>query len=67
MSTVCKRTADDIISGMYADDDATRIVKYQNAFNGEDAYGVTFGRQDKDKYLIPSEFIINPVIYWEAS
>ncbi len=65
MSTVSKETADDIVAGKFKADGATRIVKYDNAFGGV-GYGVTFGNQDKDTYTIPTRYIRNPVIYWDA-
>ncbi len=42
-----------------------RIVEYTNAW-GKKAYGATFAGEDHTKYLRPSEFVINPAIYWEA-
>ena len=64
MGTVNKKIADDIIAGKYADDNATRIVKYTNAWGGE-SYGVTFGRENKGKYLTETDYIRDPKIYWE--
>jgi len=65
MSTLSKQTADDIIAGKYADDQPTRIVEFTNAW-GKKAYGLTCGREDKNKYLYESEYIRNPQIYWDA-
>lgn len=65
MSTVDKSIADAIVAGKYADDQPTRIVDYDNAWGGI-AYGVTFGRQAKDTYMQPTNFIRNPRIYWDA-
>ena len=64
MSTVDKDIADRIIAGEWPKDKARRIVKYINAWGGE-SYGVTFKRDDPLKYLRPTEYIRNPVIYWE--
>jgi len=68
MATVDKHTADKIASGEYRDDDpiAVRIVKYQNIFNGGDAYGVTFEGEDKTCYL-NSENCLHPVLYWDLT
>lgn len=45
---------------------ATRIVEYMN-MGGLLAYGVTFERDDPDKYMRASEFIGLPHIYWERA
>jgi hypothetical protein len=65
MSTVGKDTADKIVAGEFKGDRPTRIVKYQNIFNGGDAYGVTFDKQDKDTYLFAGA-CLNPQIYWDV-
>lgn len=64
MATVTKEIADAIARGEYEDDDPKRIVVYTNAWGGK-AYGVTFGREDPDKYLRASEYVREPEIYWE--
>ena len=64
MGTVSKSIADAIIAGKYEDDNPKRIVKYTNAWGGE-AYGVTFGNDDPNKYLYETEYVQNPVIYWD--
>lgn len=56
----------DIIAGKYADDDPRRIVEYTNAF-GKTTWGVTFGREDHNKYLRPSEYVQNPRVIWDAA
>lgn len=63
MTTVSKKIALDIIAGKYDDDHPTRIVKYTNKW-GNEAFGVTFKKDDINKYHA-SEFVINPEIYWE--
>lgn len=65
MATVDKGMADKIAAGEYADDNPTRIVEYQNKWGGI-AYGVTFGRDDINKYMYESDFITNPKVYWDA-
>lgn len=67
MSTVDLKTAQAIIRGEYDDDRPTRIVRYENAFDGRYAYGVTFRGQDKNKYMVPTNYIICPVLFWDES
>ena len=52
MATVSKKIADDIIAGLYEDDKPIKIVKYQNAFDGGDSYGVIFEDMSLDTYSI---------------
>jgi hypothetical protein len=63
MSTVSKEIADRVIAGEYPLDEWVRIIEYDNAFGGV-GYGLenahTIGRYS------PSEYVINPRIYWEA-
>jgi hypothetical protein len=74
MSTVEKEFADKIVAAngqMYSqpfEPTCTRIVEYTNAW-GALAYGMTFEgqdwRDDPDKYMRPSEYVISPRVYWE--
>ena len=71
MATVDKAFADKIAAAngvLYPDvpfePPVTRVVEYTNAWGGK-GYGITFEREDPDKYLRPTEYIINPRIYWE--
>lgn len=73
MSTVNKEFADKVVAAngvLYPDDpfepQITRLVEYTNAW-GAKAYGMTFQGQDPDKYMRPSEFVIEPRVYWEAA
>ena len=66
MATVDKITADKIIAGKFKGDKPTRIVKYNNMFDGREAYGVTFGKQDKNLYF-QSGACVNPVLYWDIT
>ena len=65
MGTVNKEIADEIIAGKYPEDNVVRIVKYQNQFNGADAYGVIRRGQDLMIYH-NSGACIRPEVYWEA-
>jgi len=67
MATVSKQTADEMVAcnGQYKDDPPVmRIVEYTNAW-GSTAYGMEYG-WEVGKYS-PSEYIINPRVYWEAN
>ncbi len=65
MATVSKEMADKLVAnnGYYADDARVyRIVEYTNAWGGE-SYGLEY--EGLGRYS-PSEYIINPKVYWEA-
>lgn len=68
MPTISKQIADDLIAGngMYPGDHVRviKIVKYQNVFNGTDAYGAIYEGQSPDLYA-ETEYVRNPVLYWE--
>lgn len=67
MATVSKDLADKIAAkdGYYADDPRVmRIVEYTNSFGSGLSYGIEYEHQI-GKYS-PSEFVINPKVYWEA-
>jgi len=66
MATVSKSIADKIIAGEFAEDPVIKIVKYRNAFDGEDSYGVIYKGEDPEKYKA-SPFVINPMTYWEVA
>lgn len=66
MATVSKKLADELKAGdgYYSDDPRVmRIIEYTNAW-GAQAYGIEYER-DLGKYS-PSEFVIDPKVYWEA-
>ena len=66
MATVSKDLADKLVAqnGYYADDPRVmRIVEYTNAW-GKQAYGIEYEGQ-LGKYH-PSEYVIDPKVYWEA-
>lgn len=64
MATVDKEIADDIIAGKYEDDEPMSIVEYDNACGGK-GYGVVFKGEDPNTYLMETEYIRNPVLYWK--
>ena len=72
MSTVSKSIADEIVAGnrYYPGDEhmppVVKIVKYQNCFDGGDAYGLIYRGQGRDMYK-ETEFVRNPVTVWERS
>jgi len=63
MATVDKSIADRIVAGDFPEDDARKIIEYDNAFGGV-GYGVIFGEEDPDRYR-ETEFVRNPRVYWE--
>jgi hypothetical protein len=68
MATVNKKIADEIIAndGYYEGDPrVVKVVKYQNQFNGEDAYGIIYSHEDPMRYH-NSPACINPETVWEA-
>lgn len=66
MPTVSKALADTIVKadGYYAlDPRVMRVVEYTNKW-GKQAYGLEYEGQ-LGKY-VPSEYVIDPKVYWEA-
>ena len=63
MGTISKKIADDVIAGLYNEDDPKMIVEYTNAFDGGLAYGLICGHQNLNTYR-ETEFVINPRVYW---
>ena len=53
-----------IIRGEYDDDGPTRVVQYTNGW-GNETWGVTFGREDKERYTVATPFVQNPRIIWD--
>jgi hypothetical protein len=66
MATIDKTIADRIVAGEFTEDNINRIVRYINAWSNP-AYGVTFGTQDKSRYMVETPFVRNPVIYWDPA
>lgn len=70
MATIdSKQIIDEIIknNGYYEDDPQVyMIVEYTNAY-GNKTWGVTWSnQQDKEKYLVESQYVRNPKVYWKA-
>lgn len=65
MGTVSKDIADRVIAGEFPEDNVVKIVVYQNAFNGQDAYGLITKGDDLNRYHA-SQYVRNPRVYWEA-
>jgi hypothetical protein len=67
MATVSKNLADEIIAGngLYPGDHirVVKIVKYQNVFDGRDAYGIIYEGHNLNAYA-KSDFVRNPTTYW---
>lgn len=63
MGTVSKNIAEDAMNGKYPEDNITTIVRYTNAWGGE-SYGITAGNDNRAKYLIVTEYVINPKLIW---
>lgn len=63
MSTVSKQIVDDIIAGKYADDEITKIVTYNNMFNGRLEYATVHRRENQLKYEL-SPACSNVKTYW---
>ena len=50
MASINKQIADDIIAGKYPEDDCTKIVTYNNMFDGGLTYAAVFRRNYQNKY-----------------
>ena len=66
MGTISKKIADDVIAGVYDEDRPVKIVKYNNSFDGTEAYGLICEGQPLDTYRA-SRYVLNPVTYWERA
>lgn len=67
MSTVNKKIADEVIAGAYPEDRIIAIIRYENIFNGAEAYKLIFEHQtglieDILSSLVPT--LHNPTLYW---
>lgn len=50
MGTINHKIAEDIIAGEYSEDGITKIVTYNNMFDGSLTYACVFRREDQLKY-----------------
>lgn len=50
MGTITEQIANEIMAGKYAEDQPTKIVTYNNMFDGGLTYAVVFRRDDQMKY-----------------
>lgn len=50
MGTITEQIANEIMAGKYAEDRPTKIVTYNNMFNGGLTYAVVFHHDDQMKY-----------------
>lgn len=68
MSTVNKRIADQIIAGAFEEDNVVAIIRYENIFNGAEAYKLIFGHQKPEiiQWILDgNEYaMLNPTMYW---
>lgn len=64
MGTITKYIADAIILDEYSDDNITKIVTYNNMFDGSLTYACVFAQEDQMKYEL-SPACHNVSIYWE--
>lgn len=67
MSTVSKEIADRIVEGEFPEDGVLYIVKYQNSFNGADAYKLCFSEKYYENVMLGSPYVINPVLWWKKN
>lgn len=63
MGTVEKAIADRVIAGEFPEDDIVCIIRYNNSFNGEFAYGLIGSHEPLNRYAA-SPFVIEPTVYW---
>lgn len=63
MSTVNKQIVDDIIAGKYDDERITKIVTYNNMFDGSLSYAIVHESENQIKYE-ESPACRNVKIYW---
>jgi hypothetical protein len=63
MSTVSKDIADRVIAGEFEEDGIHTIIKYNNIFDGREAYKLLYGNMSiKDTDF---SFMMNPTVYWK--
>jgi hypothetical protein len=68
MSTVDKTIADRVIAGAFPEDGVIAIIKYNNVFNGKEAYKLIFGPEEsRIQWILDGKEVnlLNPTIYWK--
>ena len=69
MSTVDKAIANKVIAGEYPEDNVKAIIRYNNVFNGGEAYKLVFGRYYSPEYMAELLFFTptmeNAKVYWQ--
>lgn len=68
MSTVDKTIADRVIAGEFPGDDVVAIIKYNNVFNGKEAYKLIFSPETyRIQWILDGKEVnlLNPTIYWQ--
>ena len=63
MGTINLRIAEEVIAGKYEDDQPTKIVTYNNMFNGDLTYALVCAHEDQLKYEC-SGACKNVNVYW---
>jgi hypothetical protein len=67
MSTVNKTIADSVIAGAFPEDQIIAIIRYENIFNGNEAYKLIFSHQESlIQWILDGKeaALLNPTIYW---
>ena len=67
MSTVDKNIADQVIAGEFPEDGIIAIIRYENIFNGNEAYKLIFYHQESlIQWILDGKEVnlLNPTIYW---
>lgn len=67
MSTVNKNIADRVIAGAFPGDDVIAIIRYENVFNGREAYKLIFSPEIyRIQWILDGKEVnlLNPTIYW---
>ena len=68
MSTVDKKTADRIVAGEFPEDNIVCIIRYENMFNGAEAYKIIPAhKSEMIQWILDGKelALINPSIYWK--
>ena len=63
MGTINRNIAEKVVEGMYNDDQPTKIVTYNNMFDGGLSYGLVCAHDDQMKYE-DSPACFNVRVWW---